>query len=147
MSDKTRIDVIYALFDAWHARDLDKVATLLTPDFEYVTGDLRMSTVDRFLEMARTIWVATPDERVELARITDDGKTIAIEARTTAHQNGPLRFAGVELPPSGRWVDIWTAYFFTFRDGLIHRWTEYGNTKDWVEQMGATVTVTPGPAA
>ena len=136
--------LVTTLFDAWHERDLDRVGAVLAPDFEYVTGSVHMRSPAHFFDMARTIWTATPDEHVELVSIIDDGERIAVEARTTATHAGPLRFAGIELPASGRKLDIRSAFFFTFKDGLVHRWTEYGNMKDWVEQMGATVTITAG---
>jgi steroid delta-isomerase-like uncharacterized protein len=137
-------DTVIALFDAWHQRDLDKVTSLMTPDFEYATGSVRMPSPGQFCQMARDIWTATPDEHVELVSIIDDGDKIAVEARTTATHTGPLRFGGVELPASNRKLDIGTAFFFSFKDGLIHRWNEYGDLKAWIEQMGATITITPG---
>lgn len=146
MSGETdRKGVVRALFDAWHARDLDRVATTMTPDFQYATGSVEMRSPAHFFDMARRIWTATPDEHVELVSIIDDGERVAVEARTTATHAGPLDFGELKLPASGRKLDITSAFFFTFRDGLIHRWTEYGNLKSWVEQMGATVTITPGP--
>ena len=139
--------LIIAMFAAWHERDLDKVSSALAPDFQYVTGSVRMKSPAELFDMARDIWAATPDELVELTSIIDDGERVAVEARTTATHLGPLRFAGINLPPSGRKLDIGSAFFFTFKDGLIHRWTEYGNVKDWIEQMGATVSITAGYAS
>jgi steroid delta-isomerase-like uncharacterized protein len=139
--------LVLAMFDAWESRDLARVATMITPDFQYLTGSVKMPSPEEFFAMARQIWTATPDEHVELVSIIEDGQRVAVEARTTATHTGPLDFGTLKIPASGLRLDITSAFFFTFKDGLVHRWTEYGNLKSWVEQMGATVTITPGHAS
>ena len=143
----TNKELVFALFEAWHARDLDKVTSYLTPDFEYFTEGSHNNSPQALCGFARTTWRGTPDEKVEFLSLTDDGTTIAIEARTTGTHSGDLAFDGVVLPPSGRKLDINTAYFFTFKDGLIHRWNEYGSFMHWAQQMGAKVAITAGDAA
>jgi steroid delta-isomerase-like uncharacterized protein len=137
-------DIIVALFEAWHARDLDMVRTMLTPDFEYFTEGSYNNSPETLCEFARTIWRGTPDEHVVFETIVDDGVTVAVEARTTGTHSGEISFDGIVLPASGRRLDIKTAYFFTFKDGLIHRWNEYGSFMHWAQQMGANVSITPG---
>ena len=137
-------DLVIAMLDAWQARDLDTVVSMLTPDFEYFTEGSYNNSPQALCAFARTIWRGTPDEKIELLSITDDGTTVAVEARTTGTHSGELAFDGIVLPASGRTLDINTAYFFTFKDGLIHRWNEYGSFMHWAQQMGATVKITPG---
>lgn len=137
-------DIVAALFDAWHARDLDRVVTFLTPDFEYFTEGGHNGSPQALCDFARIIWRGTPDEKVEFVTVVDDGERIAIEARTTGTHTGEIAFDGIVLPASGRKLDIKTAYFFTFRDGLIHRWNEYGSFMHWAQQMGASISITPG---
>lgn len=138
-----RTERVRALFDAWHARDLDAVVAQLAPDFQYRVTSVHAASPAALCEMARRIWAATPDEHVELVTVVDDGERVAVEARTTATHLGTLELGGATLPATGRSLDVMSAYFFTFRDGLIASWNEYGSLKEWVEQMGATVTITP----
>lgn len=145
MREPTRTELVEAFFKAWDARDLDMVRAMLTPDFEYHTSSARALSADALCEMmTRGIWLATPDEKVEFLSVTDDGVRVAIEARITSTHMGAFRFGGIELPATGRKIDILVAYFFTFGGDLIASWHEYGNLKDYVEQMGATVTIKPG---
>ena len=67
---------------------------------------------------------------------------MAVEVRTTATHGGAFDFGGVVIPASGRRLDIWSVWLTTFADGLLLPWREYGSTKQRVEQMGATVTIT-----
>jgi steroid delta-isomerase-like uncharacterized protein len=145
MGEPTRIALVQAFFKAWDARDLNMMKAMLTPDFEYHTSSARALSADALFElMAQCIWLATPDEKVEFLSVTDDGVRVAIEARITSTHMGAFRFGGVELPATGRKIDILVAYFFTFAGDRIASWHEYGNLKEYVEQMGATVTITPG---
>lgn len=128
---------------AWHARDLDGFGKLLAPGFRYDSATLQVDTAEALFAMAGVVWAATPDEAIEILSIVVEGDEMAVEVRTTATHNGNLHFGGIVIPASGRRLDIRSAWLMSFADGLLLRWREYGSIKQWVEQMGATVTITP----
>ena len=127
----------------WHARDVDGITAMLAPDFEYLAASVHVPSAEGLIAMARGIWQGTPDEHVELVNVMVDGDRLAAEVRTTATHSGLLEFGRVTLPATGRTVDIMTVWVMTFQGDLLYRWNEYGNVIDWIEQMGATVTISP----
>ena len=127
----------------WHARDVDGITAMLAPDFEYLAASVHVPSAEGLIAMARGIWQGTPDEHVELVNVIVDGDRLAAEVRTTATHKGLLEFGRVTLPATGRPIDIMTVWVMTFKGDLLYRWNEYGNVIDWIEQMVATVTITP----
>lgn len=128
---------------AWHARDPIGFGRLLAPGFRYEAATLQADSAEELFAMAGAVWAATPDETIEILQVIVEGDEMAVEIRTTATHGGNLDLGGIVIPASGRRLDIRSAWLMTFADGLLLRWREYGSIKQWVEQMGATVTITP----
>ena len=128
---------------AWHARDLEGFGRLLAPAFQYHAATVQAGSAQELFAMAGIVWTATPDEAIEILKVVVERDELAVEVRTTATHSGDLDFGGIVIPASGRRLDIRSAWMMTFEDGLLLRWREYGSIKQWVEQMGATVTIVP----
>ncbi|WP_375397478.1 ester cyclase [uncultured Sphingomonas sp.] len=129
---------------AWHARDLAGVGALLAPGFRYQAATVQADSIEALFAMARIIWAATPDEAVELLDVIVEDDAMAVEVRTLATHTGDLLFGGIVIPASGRALDIRSVWMMRFQGDKLLHWREYGSIKQWVEQMGATVTITPG---
>jgi len=98
------------------------------------------------IAFAQEMWRGTPDERLELVNVIVQGDRVAAEVRTTATHSGQLDLAGLSFPATGRSLAIMSVWVLTFAGDHIATWNEYGSLKSWVEQMGATVTITPHDA-
>lgn len=137
-----RRDWLDRFVTAWHARDLDGFGKLLAPGFRYESATVQVDSAQGLFAMAGVIWAATPDEAVEIVKVVAERDEMAVEVRTTATHAGDLAFGGLVIPASGRRIDILSVWLMTFEHGLLLRWREYGSIKQWVEQMGATGTIT-----
>jgi uncharacterized protein (TIGR02246 family) len=124
-------------FDTLAARDFDKLATLYTPDAEYVRSDGSSKGIGEILEYVRGIAGAFPDEtaRIESVLVAPDGVTV--EWREDATHLAPYKTAMGVLPPTGKgFRDERICTIFRFDGDKIASQREYYDTMSMARQFG-----------
>jgi steroid delta-isomerase-like uncharacterized protein len=132
--------------DAFNRRDVDALAALWADEFVY-EGPGGESTKGRELsrDRERALWQAFPDVRADLRKHTAIGNDrLLIEGVMRGSHGGTLRLGDVEIPASGRPVELHFAALFRFGpDGLVAHERVYWDRVELLQQIGAL----PGGAA
>lgn len=125
--------------DAFNRRDADQLASLWSSGFVY-EGPGGERTTGRAASTLRenALWAAFPDIRADLGRHFEavDGRLV-IEGVMRGTHDGPLRLGGLELPPSGRRVEMPFVALFTFTDGLVAYERVLYDRLELLQQLGA----------
>ncbi len=108
---------------------------------EVVTVEPAAGTIrglDAFKAYAQAFRSAFPDGQHRLTSIVESGSLVAAEGTFSGTQQGPLRGAGGELPPTGRQVEFSFADFFEVEGGRIVRHRLYYDQVTFLTQLGLT---------
>ena len=126
-------DIAREYFEAWNRRDFDRVAALVADDAELVDFD---GTVERGPEGARQqserYANAFSDGRLEIKRIVTAGDTAVAELVGRGTNDGPFG----EAQATHRSVELPFCDVLTFRDDMIVRDRQYGDTATMLVQLG-----------
>jgi steroid delta-isomerase-like uncharacterized protein len=124
--------------EAFNRRDAGTLAALWSPAFEY-EAPAGEHTSGRAMAIAReeALWAAFPDIRADLARHFEaDGGRLVIEGIMRGTHDGVLRLGALEVPPSGRRMEVHFVALFTFRDGLVAHERVVFDRLDLLQQLG-----------
>lgn len=134
----TNEQIVRAIYDAFNARDIAKLASLFAPDV--VTTDMGSGRTyhgfDGFMEWVGPFAAAMPDSTATPGLVVANGDWIATEhvgrGTHTGTFTGPH---GQELPASHRPIEIRFAEFFRLRDGKVVEFRAYWDTGSVLDQM------------
>jgi ketosteroid isomerase-like protein len=125
-SDSERLAVVEAYIDAYNAKDLDRVAEVLSPDLRmrHHNRGFDLKGRDALLEGMRQFEGITPDRRYHSAR----RRLVCAEQVVVEHTWEATFLADVEGfgAAAGDAVAIDLCSIFTVRDGLIVEYDDYG---------------------
>ncbi len=113
------MEFITDLIAAWNAHDVERLASLYTPDYEET--DVGQADPQRGRESIRRTATrylrAFPDLQVTLNEVVIDGDRAALAWTWCGTHRGTM----LNIPPTGRHVTVRGTSFLTFEDGLIRR--------------------------
>lgn len=120
-------DFLDRLAEAGRARDAGRVVSLCTEDvvFDDVGEGKTIVGREGLRELLAGIYDVVSDFELEISPeryLSLDRTKVAVRWRAA----GTLRH-----PPEKR-IDIETAEFYEFRDGLVSRWTFFARDRDWL---------------
>ena len=85
----------------------------------------------------QALFDAFSDIEVEVRRVVADGSHVAAEVVLRARNSGSLDVGGQRLPPSGRRIEVPSAWFFQLGpDGRIVEEHDYFDTAAFASQLG-----------
>jgi len=125
--------------EAFNARDADGLAALWSPGFEYEgPGGERTSGRSQAILRERALWDTFPDVRADLGRHFEaEAGRLVIEGVMRGTHGGPLRLGALELPASGRRVEVAFVAIFTFAgDRVAHERVVFDRLA-LMQQLGA----------
>lgn len=111
--------LVAELVEAWNAHDLDRILACYASDFE--GDDVAQPTPQRGpndMRRVNTIWLrAFPDMRLTADNFVSDGDQRVL----VWHWEGTHRGMIMNIPPTGRVVQVRGVSVFTLENGLIRR--------------------------
>jgi steroid delta-isomerase-like uncharacterized protein len=136
--ERSEIEVVRALYDAFNAGDLEDAAVLVSDDFQLtdVAAGQTLSGPDgirRWLDMFRT---ALPDASAELVTVVAEGPRVATEHVGRGTHRGPLIGPGGTIPPTGRAIELRLAELFEVHEGRITSLHAYYDSASLMRQLG-----------
>jgi steroid delta-isomerase-like uncharacterized protein len=128
------VKIIEEFFEAMNAHDVERMAAYCSADMvaEEVAEPEPFIGVDGFKKSYREVFEGYPDCIAEVQESFVDGNALICQVRWYGTNSGVFR--GAE--PTRKKVDIRIAYFFKFKDGKIHRITEYYDAATILAQQG-----------
>ena len=122
--------VVNDFFDAYRARDVDRMLRLMTPDvaFEDPTFRLRAHGHEEVRKMGESLRTSYSEVAIEVHTIVVSGDDVATEQTIS----GVLE----RKDGSTRRIRVRGASFFRMRGGRIAKWTDYFDFRTYSEQLG-----------
>ena len=124
--------------EAWSEHDVEGVLAMLAEQF--VWNDVGLPEPLRTLDEVRAYvngWIeAFPDLRLEQPNRVIQDDAVAAELVFHGTNTGPLRVAGVMLPPTNRPAIGRGAYFSRFEDGKVVEFMAYPDLAGMMMQLG-----------
>lgn len=125
-------------FDAWAARDFEKLIKLYAPDAEYVRADgYSKNGAGAIINYLKEVDVSFPDETATIQSILVSSDAATVEWTEDGTHTAPLKTETLTIEPTGeaitnqRVVDI-----FRFQDGKIASQHQYYDRLSMVRQFG-----------
>jgi steroid delta-isomerase-like uncharacterized protein len=130
--------VVARLFDAYRARDVERLLSLLALDvvFDDPTFRLHREGRDAMREVATQMRAAYADVVLDVHSTVAQSDSVAVELTIAAR---------LARPASDQRIRVRGASFFRVRDGLIYRWTDYFDFRTFSEQTQAPSPSSPPP--
>lgn len=128
------------LYDAWSARDYDRLAQAVAPDGKTIlmpTGEI-FEGPDGARESSKVWAEAFPDGTITVERVVAQGDIVAVEYTGRGTHTGVFRTPMGTIPPTGRSVTLQMCDFLEFRDGKLVAQREYFDTGSLMAQLGVT---------
>lgn len=127
-------------YDAWNARDFDRIAGTLTPDGKVVimgTGQT-FNGPDGSRQFSRMWADAFPDGTCTVECVTGDGDHVAVEYTGRGTHTGTLNTPMGAIPATGRAITIKLCDMLDFKEGKITAQRQYLDTAALLSQLGIT---------
>jgi len=136
--------VITELYDAFHARDIERMRACWAEDaiYESPADGFRREGVDAIMEYTTTnLWVPFPDAKITVRHIVVDGNQVVLDAVLVATHTGPFSRVtdggGIaEIPPTNRHFVGHAVDWLTIVDGLIAVDRLYFDRLELLTQLG-----------
>jgi len=129
-----------ALYDCMNKRDLDRAASLVADDCEYVEIGLGQTYRGPagFRENLLGWLRAFPDAQLEVSNVIANGDVVAVEYVARGTHSGPLFGPDGEIAPTGRRVEMSFCDVLNVRNEKIARGRSYYDIGSMLRQIGAT---------
>jgi steroid delta-isomerase-like uncharacterized protein len=124
---------------AWSEHDLDKLLSLLAPDFVSRSSLSQGRPADKAMIAAgfKMFDKALPDLKEAVVSIVPEDRSVACEVLETATFTGPMELPSGTIRPTNRSYRLPVASFFTVNaHGLIAEQRTYWDTASWAHQIG-----------
>lgn len=121
MSVEQNIAVVQSVYDAFNARDIEKVMASLTPDLELVdiTTGQTFHGPDGFMQWVQPFAAAAPDTTATVTNVIASGDWVFTEHTGRGTHAAPLPTPTGDLVPMGGLLELKFAEVFQVRDGKI----------------------------
>jgi steroid delta-isomerase-like uncharacterized protein len=133
------------MYDAWNAKELEKVEAYAHPDCR-VTNVAFGGTL-AFRDYERNWATAFPDGAVELTKLTTEGDVVVAEFTGKGTHKGPLQGPSGTIQPTNRKVEARLVEIWEFRNGRIAAGRVYFDAAGFMAQLGLAPAMTAGAAA
>ena len=124
---------------AWSEHDLDKLLSLLAPDFVSRSSLSQGRRADKTMVAAgfKMFDKALPDLKEAIVSTIEEDGRVACEVLETATFTGPMELPSGMIAPTNRSYRLPVASFFSVNaQGLIVEQRTYWDTANWAEQIG-----------
>lgn len=126
-------EVVRQFIDAWNASDIDRLASLTTPDAVHHTrySDYRLEGVQLVRNLLSTI---LPNLQVTIEDLREEGNIVVAQVVARGTQTGGL----LDIAPSNKEVAFAATDIFRVVDGVIaeHWWGVYNGLSALVDENG-----------
>ena len=131
------VQTVKAIYDAFNARDIPRLATLFADDCTTVDMGSGRSYhgFTGFMEWVKPFADAMPDSTATPGLIVADGEWVATEHVGRGTHTGAFAFVGGELPASGATIEILFAEFFRLAGGKVVEFRAYWDNGSVYRQM------------
>lgn len=135
-------DLVRQFTEISNAAEWDRLGEIVAPDLRRhsaATAGPPIRSLEEFIALQRSFLMTFPDQRVHLEAVIAEGDYVAVRARYTGTQTGPMG----ELPATGKPVDGPFIAFFRIESGKIAElWVEWDNVA-MLSQLGMFPLPTP----
>ncbi len=131
--------IVHDLFDAFNDHDLDRVAAMVTQDFELVdfTADGQTFRGPEGCRQWLQIFLnAAPDAKVEVTNVIAAGDWVFTEHIGRGTHTGPLVGPAGTIPPTGRRIELPIGELFRVEDNKIALIHAYYDSATMMRQLG-----------
>jgi steroid delta-isomerase-like uncharacterized protein len=135
----TAAQTVELYWRAWSEHDLDKLLSLLAPDFVSRSSLSQGHPADKTMIAAgfKMFDKALPDLQEAVVSIIAEGGRVACEVLETATFTGPMELPSGVIAPTNRSYRLPVASFFGVGvQGLIVEQRTYWDTASWAQQIG-----------
>ena len=125
-------------YDAWNARDFDRIAESMTPDAKITvmgTGQT-FNGPDGSREFSSMWAVPFPDGTCTVERVIADGDDVVVVYTGRGTHTGTLTTPMGTIPATGRAITLQLCDVLEFKDGKISSQRQYLDTASLLAQLG-----------
>lgn len=125
--------------EVWNEGNLEVVDEFFTEEsIAHFPGIDAIQGPDEYKEHVRQYHTAFPDFHVELTELFSDAEDDRVVARydMTGTNDGPLQGGAMEIPPTGKSVEIDGIVVIRFEDGTVVEETNRSDSLRMLEQLG-----------
>ncbi len=141
-NDDQNIEIVRTMTDLINQRDLDSLGTVVADDLvrhSDATPGVVVTNLDEFKAFLETDFAGIPDSVQEIDMIFGAGDKVAVRARYSGTQTGPMG----PFPPTGKRVELVFIGLLRIENGKIAEiWVEWDNLSI-LTQLGHLPPSTP----
>jgi steroid delta-isomerase-like uncharacterized protein len=131
--------MVREMYDAWNAKDLERVDAYAHPDCR-VTNVPFGGSLD-FKGYERNWATAFPDGKVELTNLVAEGDSVVAEFIGKGTHRGALQGPSGTIPPTNRSVELRLVEIWEFRNGKIATGRVYFDSAGFMTQLGIAPSI------
>lgn len=138
MADNTTL--ARSIYDAWNARDFDRIAELMAPDSKITlvgTGQ-SYNGPDGAREFSKMWADPFPDGVDTIDRVIAEGDHVAVMHTGRGTHTGTLTTSMGSIPATGRSVTLELCDVLEFKDGKVKSQRQYLDTASLLAQLGVS---------
>ena len=131
--------IVRDLYDAFNDHDLDRVAAMVTQDFELVdfaADGQSFRGPEGFRQWLQIFLTAAPDAKVEVTNVVAAGDWVFSEHIGRGTHTGPLVGPAGTIPPTGRRIELPIGELFRIEDNKIALIHAYYDGATMMRQLG-----------
>ncbi len=125
--ESENVRIVTAMIETINSRDLDALDALVSPNIvrhSAATPDIVVTTIDEFRDFLRADISTIPDSVQEIDIIFGSGEYVAVRARLTGTQTGPMG----PFPASGNKLELPFMGILRIDNGKVaEMWVEWDN--------------------
>jgi steroid delta-isomerase-like uncharacterized protein len=134
MATTDNASTVKAIYDAFNARDFDRLASYAAPDARATS--IPFGATGGFREDFETWGKAFPDGNVEVKNLIAQGDQVVAEVVGRGTHQGTLSGPTGDIPATGRRVELPLAEIYRLRDGKIVELRYYFDAFTFLSQLG-----------
>jgi len=125
-------------FAAMNAKDFDKMVSMLSPTCVTHTPQGNFTVREEYRAWIVGLMRAVPDLTHELKGMSvESGDMVGFELHAFGTMTGPFVLPDIEIPPTGRHMDVGGTDFWRFNgDGLIEQYHLSFDQTEFIRQLG-----------
>jgi steroid delta-isomerase-like uncharacterized protein len=136
--------IVRQLYDAFNAKDLNRIRSLAQPDAR--TTNVPFGAKVSYGEDAERWMTAFPDGTCEVTNVIAQGDCVIAEFTGRGTHTGPLKGPTGEIPATGRRAEIQSVEVFRFRGEKIAESRLYFDAATLMSQLGLGMGAPQGRA-
>jgi len=118
-------EIIRQCLEAFNRHDVDAVVDLVAEDLVNHSAIPEAQGLTGLINIWEKLWTAFPDLAWSCEDVVAEGDRVVFRRRMRGTNLGPLRFARMPLPATGRTVDGEAIHIFRLADGkIVEMWAQ-----------------------